>query len=93
MSRVGEMLIALKQEMDGIRQAIYHLELLEVIRNGRAAKARDQDIQGVQLGQTPWSKSRRGRKFMGPEEREEVSRRMKAYWAAAKATRPEGRKT
>jgi len=27
------------------------------------------------------STKRRGRKFMGPEERAEVSRRMKQYWA------------
>ena len=27
------------------------------------------------------SRSRRGRKFMGPKEREEVSARMKKYWA------------
>ena len=30
----------------------------------------------------PHSRSRRGRKFMGPQEREEVSARMKKYWAA-----------
>jgi len=84
MSRVGEMLIALKQEMDGIRQAIHHLELLEAMRNGRAAKA--QDIQNIQLGQTPWSKSRRGRKFMGPEERKQVSERMKKFWAERRKT-------
>jgi len=28
------------------------------------------------------NRSRRGRKFMGPREREEVSARMKKYWAA-----------
>jgi hypothetical protein len=29
----------------------------------------------------PHGLKRRGRKFMGPEERAEVSRRMKQYWA------------
>jgi hypothetical protein len=29
-----------------------------------------------------WNRGRRGRKFMGPKEREEVSARMKKYWAA-----------
>ena len=28
------------------------------------------------------NRSRRGRKFMGPKEREEVSARMKKYWAS-----------
>ncbi len=32
--------------------------------------------------QTLLKKGRRGRTFMGPEERREVSKRMKAYWAA-----------
>lgn len=33
-------------------------------------------------------KSRRGRKAMGPEERKEVSRRMKKYWASRRPKRP-----
>ena len=33
--------------------------------------------------------SRRGRKFMGPEERRQVSERMKAVWAKVKAQRTE----
>jgi hypothetical protein len=35
----------------------------------------------------PAPKSRRGRKFMNPEERQEVSERMRRYWAARKAAR------
>ena len=30
---------------------------------------------------------RRGRKFMGAEERKDVSRRMKAYWASRRKTK------
>lgn len=35
------------------------------------------------------SRSTRGRKIMGEEERREVSRRMKAYWAARRGRREE----
>jgi hypothetical protein len=41
-----------------------------------------------QLGETPFAVSfatpRRGRKFMSPEERREVSERMRRYWAGRK---------
>ena len=75
MSRVEEVLIVLKQEMDNLRQAIHQLELLEAMRNGRTAKV--SELNGVYV-----TKSTRGRKFMGPEERLQVSARMKAYWAS-----------
>jgi len=43
-----------------------------------------------QLGEDPMplavSAPRRGRKFMSPEERREVSERMRRYWASRKAT-------
>jgi hypothetical protein len=42
-----------------------------------------------QLGEDPlpvsFSVSRRGRKFMSPQERHEVSERMRRYWAERKA--------
>jgi hypothetical protein len=42
-----------------------------------------------QLGENPFPLSmaapRRGRKFMNPEERREVSERMRRYWASRKA--------
>jgi len=42
-----------------------------------------------QLGEDPFPVSstapRRGRKFMSPEERSEVSERMRRYWAGRKA--------
>jgi hypothetical protein len=42
-----------------------------------------------ELGENPFAvsiaASRRGRKFMSPEERLEVSERMRRYWAARKA--------
>ena len=42
-----------------------------------------------QLGENPFPLSftapRRGRKFMSPEERREVSERMRRYWAGRKA--------
>jgi hypothetical protein len=37
------------------------------------------------------STPRRGRKFMSPEERREVSERMRKYWAGRKATEEEPR--
>jgi hypothetical protein len=36
----------------------------------------------------PVQKRRRGRKSMDPEERKEVSKRMKKYWAARRGKRP-----
>jgi hypothetical protein len=43
-----------------------------------------------QLGENPFTITvaapRRGRKFMSPEERLEVSERMRRYWAERKAT-------
>jgi hypothetical protein len=42
-----------------------------------------------QLGENPltvsFNASRRGRKFMSPQERQEVSERMRKYWAGRKA--------
>jgi hypothetical protein len=38
--------------------------------------------QGSAAGVPPHKKSNRGRKSMGPEERREVSERMRKYWAA-----------
>lgn len=37
---------------------------------------------------SPPTRSRRGRKSMGPEERQAVSERMKRYWAARMHGRP-----
>jgi len=50
-------------------------------------------------GKAARPRSRRGRKYMNPEERMEVSRRMQQYWAArkrngsagAERTRPSGK--
>jgi len=45
-----------------------------------------------QLGEDPFPVSinapRRGRKFMSPQERREVSERMRRYWAGRKAAAP-----
>ena len=40
---------------------------------------------GVESFPVPLSTPRRGRKFMSPEERREVSDRMRKYWAERKA--------
>ena len=40
-----------------------------------------EELQSSDAAPGARSQKRRGRKFMGPEEREEVSRRMKTYWA------------
>ncbi len=39
------------------------------------------------------TRSRRGRHFMSPEERQEVSRRMSRYWASRRANRHQGAET
>lgn len=38
-------------------------------------------LEELQLNPSPQPLKRRGRKFMGPKERAEVSKRMKVYWA------------
>jgi K+/H+ antiporter YhaU regulatory subunit KhtT len=38
-------------------------------------------LEELQVNPGPQSTKRRGRKFMGPKERAEVSKRMKLYWA------------
>ena len=40
-----------------------------------------EQILGGEPGEAPQVKSRRGRKSMGEEERQQVSRRMVEYWA------------
>ena len=40
---------------------------------------------GVEQFSAPAISSRRGRKFMSPQERREVSERMRRYWAGRKA--------
>ncbi len=56
----------------------------------REKKALDQSIALLEEmmatgGSAP--KGRRGRKSMGPDEREEVSKRMKKYWASRRVKR------
>jgi len=64
---IHKMIQELHAERDALDRAISSLEELQ-----RA----DTDIPAQ------WNRSRRGRKFMGPKEREEVSARMKKYWAS-----------
>jgi hypothetical protein len=45
-----------------------------------------EELQREKGGQVP-SVKRRGRKFMDAKERQEVSARMKKYWASQRATR------
>jgi hypothetical protein len=40
-----------------------------------------EELRSSDSGAGPRGTKRRGRKFMGPDERAEVSRRMKQYWA------------
>ena len=65
------------------------MDLLETIRELRAERARiDATIANLEAlnqsqgGTAPTIHSRRGRKFMGAAERQEVSQRMKKYWAS-----------
>ena len=48
----------------------------------RAIAALEALQQDSKLGSAAVRRSRRGRKSMNPEEREEVSMRMKKYWAS-----------
>jgi hypothetical protein len=48
----------------------------------RAISALEALQQDAKLGSGAVRRSRRGRKSMNPEEREEVSLRMKKYWAS-----------
>jgi hypothetical protein len=48
----------------------------------RAIAALEALQQDSKLGSAAVRRSRRGRKSMNPEEREEVSTRMKKYWAS-----------
>jgi len=57
----------LRQQRDKLEQAIATLNSIVVESGGRP------------VGPPP-VKKRRGRKEMGPEERREVSRRMRRYW-------------
>ncbi len=54
-------------------------------------KALDQTIalleEMMATGGAPAPKGRRGRKSMGAEERQEVSKRMKKYWASRRSKR------
>ena len=50
-----------------------------------------EDLQRSGIGNIPDMlrvKSRRGRKSMGPEERQDVSQRMKKYWASRRTPVP-----
>jgi hypothetical protein len=64
---IRKMIEELHAEREALDRAISSLEELQ--------KSDD----GLLVHQT---RSRRGRKFMSPKEREEVSARMKKYWAA-----------
>lgn len=67
------------------------MDLSKIIAELRQEKSRlDRVIASLeQLGvdsfPVPISAPRRGRKFMNPEERREVSERMRRYWAERKA--------
>lgn len=62
------------------------MDLIATIQHLRADKEKlDRviaDLEALAHGSQP--KSPRGRKSMGPEERKEVSERMKRYWAGRK---------
>jgi len=64
-------------EKEKLERAIESLEQLQ------RAKRVSSDV--------PAPNKRRGRKSMSPEEREEVSERMKRYWAARRSARREQR--
>jgi hypothetical protein len=73
---LSKILHKLYAEKDGVVQAI---AALEELRRDRA-------------GQSLPSSKRRGRKSMGAEERQEVSERMKRYWASRRNRRQSSQK-
>jgi len=72
---IRKMIQELHAEREALDRAISSLEELQ------------KGDEGVLLNQT---RGRRGRKFMGPKEREEVSARMKKYWAARRSVQVSG---
>jgi len=52
----------------------------------RAISALEALQQGSSIDSAPVRRSRRGRKSMDPEERQEVSLRMKKYWASRRVS-------
>lgn len=70
---VDKLIEQLQADIERIKRAIACLE----------------QLRGVPLSpySLPTGQNRRGRKFMGPEERLEVSARMKQYWAGRKPKR------
>jgi hypothetical protein len=65
---LGKAIQELRREKERLERVIASLEELQ--RSAGAVPALTERVQ------------RRGRKFMGPQERQEVSQRMKKYWAA-----------
>jgi hypothetical protein len=61
-------------EKESLVRAIYALEALQ---------------QDSKIGSAVVRRSRRGRKSMNPEERQEVSLRMKKYWASRRVSTAE----
>jgi flagellar motor component MotA len=65
------------------------MDYLRAIRELQEEKRRlDKAIETLEAliaGQSPIRTSRRGRKSMPPEERKQVSERMKRYWEARRA--------
>jgi hypothetical protein len=70
-------LAALRARLGVVEAAI---PLLEALHSGT-------ELELLHDGKIIVRKSRRGRKFMGAEEREVVSSRMKKYWAGRRAKR------
>ena len=68
------------------------MDLTEIIRTLYAEKAKVEHSIAALEALDPSHKSgpnperRRGRKFMGEEERQQVSERMKRYWASRRET-------
>jgi hypothetical protein len=67
------------------------MDLLRVIRRLRAKLAKVEKciaaLEALSTQRPLAPKRKRGRKSMGPEERREVAKRMRLYWAARKEGR------
>ena len=73
------------------------MELMEILHKLIAQKdvldqaiAVLEELQQDSTGQSSVGSKRRGRKFMSAEEREQVSERMKRYWASRRKPEQQG---
>lgn len=83
-TQLSEWIGFLRCEKANVEQAIAQMEKLRAVKSRRG---RPPNVERQLRLQQAWASrpKRRGRKSMGAEERQEVSTRMKKYWAGRRA--------